>query len=63
MFFVLYLDLISGLCRAIFPVYLVSFHNQEYKWKSELTMLQLLQLVSSLKYNKLMVTKTYLVEL
>ena len=23
-FFVLYLDLISGLCRAIFPVYLVS---------------------------------------
>ena len=24
MFFVLYLNLISGLCRAIFPVYLVS---------------------------------------
>ena len=23
-FFVLYLDLISGLCRAIFPMYLVS---------------------------------------
>ena len=36
MFFVLYLDLISGLCRAIFPVYLVSLKSTYYAEKTKI---------------------------